>query len=176
MKKVIKLFVVIMVIFSFTMTAFAADFNDEIYTINGTKMRLIEDMHGHEHDNKYTHDDTYGLKAVYEVINEEEGIGLLRAIPCDYCSTGSIITTTIIEEWGPKMVSCPAGGYGSDYLVEYKYYSVNKCNSCGHQYSKVYTKSVWKIGCDNTGQWDTIWYTIGSGTNIHCTINPKTWQ
>lgn len=173
MKKIVSLCTIIMLISSLTLMAFADVNNEKIYVINDTEMKLI---YGTPHDHEYTHDDTYGLKAIYEVVNEEEGIGLLRAYPCDYCSTGSIITTTIVEEWGPKMVSCPAGGYGSDSLVEYKYYSVAKCNSCNRQYSKVYNKSVWKIGCDNTGQWDTIWYTIGSGTNVHCTINPKTWQ
>lgn len=174
MKKIIKLFVVIMVIFSFATMVFAADFNDEIFIINGTKMKLIEGSHDHDHE--YTHDDSYGLKAVYEVISEEDDIGLLRAYPCDYCSTGRIISTTLVEEWGPKMVSCPAGGYGSDFLVEYKYFSVDKCNVCNRQYSKVYSHSVWKIGCDNTGTWDTIWYTIGQGTNVHCKIDPKTWR
>lgn len=102
MKKVINLFVVIMIILSFTTMALAVDFNDEVYIVNGTKMKLIEGTHEHEHE--YTHDDSYGLKAIYEVISEEEDVGLLRAYPCDYCSTGKIITSTIVEEWGPKAV------------------------------------------------------------------------
>ncbi|GEM_PF-4357337 len=174
MKKIISLCTIILIISSLTLMAFA-DINDEaVYIINGTKMELI---YGSPYNHKTDHEHSYGLKAVYEVVDEKPvDNSLLRSYPCDYCSTGKILTSTIVEEWGPKMVSCPQGGYGSDSLVEYKYYSVEKCNNCNRQYSKTYSRSVWKIGCDNTGLWDTQWYTIGQGTNIHCTIDPKTWR
>lgn len=122
-------------------------------------------------------DGTLGEMYCFGVVDTAENHS--RYETCPAC--GRRITTTFgLDEYRIIAISCPAfsgGGGDLDLLVEFRYYTKYSCSFCGFK-KKLYENEAqsWRVACTNgpvVGDDPYTWYIIGSGTNIHCYVDPN---